>query len=117
MDAVAQIGPSIRIKGEVTAQEPLTIAGHVEGTIEVNGHVLTVMPEARVNATVMAETIVIGGHMHGILQAGTRIVVRETANIEGDLSAPAISLADGAMVQGRVETSAARAGAILPLAS
>ncbi len=117
MDAVAQIGPSIRIKGEVTAQEPLTIAGHVEGTIEVNGHVLTVTPEARVNATVMAETIVIGGHMNGILQAGTRIVVRETANIEGDLSAPAISLADGAMVQGRVETSAARAGAILPLAS
>ena len=117
MDAVAQIGPSIRIKGEVTAHEALTIAGQVEGTIEVNGHVLTVMPEAHVHATVMAETIVISGHMNGSLQAGTRIVVRETANIEGDLSAPAISLADGATVQGRLETSAVRHGAILPLAS
>ena len=116
MDAVAQIGPSIRIKGEVTAQEPLTIAGHVEGTIEVNGHVLTVMPDARVNATVIAESIFIGGYMHGSVHAATRIIVRETANIEGDLSAPAISLADGAMVRGRVET-AVRVEAALPLAS
>jgi len=116
MDAVAQIGPSIRIKGEVTAQEPLTIAGEVEGTIEVNGHALTVMPNARVTATVMAESMVIGGNIHGTLQAGTRIVVRETATIDGDLSAPAISLADGATVRGRVETTA-RPAAVLPLAS
>ena len=116
MDAVAHIGPSIRIKGEVTADEPLTIAGQVEGTIEVNGHALTVMPDARVHATVVAETIVIGGFMHGSLHAGARIVVRDTANIEGDLSAPAISVADGATVCGRVETTA-RPGLALQLAS
>jgi len=116
MTSTAQIGPSIHIKGEVSAQEPLTIAGHVDGTVQVNGHSLTVSPEGRVNATINADTIVVGGRVHGKLQAGSRIVVHQTATIEGDLTAPAISLADGATVQGRVET-AARTAKVLSLAS
>jgi len=31
----AHIGPSVVIKGEITAKEPLTISGRVDGTIEV----------------------------------------------------------------------------------
>jgi cytoskeletal protein CcmA (bactofilin family) len=116
MDATAHIGPSIRIKGDVTAQEPLTIAGQVDGTIEVNGHALTVAPEARVNASITADTIVVGGTVTGSLLASTRILVRETATIDGDLSAPAIGLADGATVRGRLETTK-RPAAVLSLAS
>src|SRR4051812_33661442 len=116
MDATAHIGQSIRIKGDVTSQEPLTIAGQVDGTVEVNGHLLTLAPEARVNATLTADTIIVGGTVNGSLLAGTRILVRETATIDGDLSAPAIALADGATVRGRVETTK-RPAAALPLAS
>jgi len=116
MTSTAQIGPSIHIKGEVTAQEPLTIAGHVDGSVQVSGHALTVSAEGRVDADIDADTIVVGGHVHGNLQAGSRIVVHPTATIEGDLCAPAISLADGANVKGRVET-AARTKKVLSLAS
>jgi len=63
-----------------------------------------------------ADTIVVGGRVYGKLQAGSRIVVHQTATIEGDLIAPAISLAEGANVQGRVET-AARTKKVLSLAS
>ena len=116
MTSTAQIGPSIHIKGEVSAQEPLTIAGHVDGTVQVSGHSLTVSAEGRVNANINADTIVVGGRVRGKLEAGSRIVVQQTATIEGDLTAPAISLADGANVQGRVET-AARTKKVLSLAS
>src|SRR5438093_3187473 len=116
MDAIAKIGPSIRIKGDITANEPLTIAGQVDGTIDVKGHALTVTQEAHLNATVTAETIVVGGRVKGKMLGGARIVVGNTATIEGDLSAPAISLADGATLHGRVETTARRA-AKLQLAS
>ena len=116
MISTAHIGPSIHIKGDITAQEPLTIAGHIDGTIQVTGHALTVSPEGHVNATLNADTIVVSGHVHGKLQAGTRIVVHQTATIEGDLSAPAISLADGATVKGRLET-AGRTAKVLSLAS
>lgn len=106
MDSIAVIGPSIRIKGEVTAREPLTIAGHVDGTIDVDGHALTVDASGRIHANVKAHTIVISGTVSGRLDAGARIVVRETATIEGELTAPAVSLADGATVHGKVETAA-----------
>ena len=112
MDTTAGIGPSIHIKGEVTASEPLTIAGHVDGTIAVDGHALTIAAGGHVKATVTAHTIVIGGHVDGRLNAGARIVVGETGTIEGDLSAPAVSLADGATVHGKVETAARRRSAV-----
>ena len=112
MDTTARIGPSIHITGSVTASEPLTIAGHVDGTIAVDGHALTVDVGGRVQASVTAHTIVIGGSVNGRLNAGARIVVRETATIEGDLSAPAVSLADGATVHGKVETAARRGSAV-----
>ena len=95
MDAIAQIGPSIRIKGEVTSQEPLIVAGHIDGTIQVSGHSLTVAAGARITATINADTVIIAGQVRGKVQGASRIVVRDTGNIEGDLSAPAIGVADG----------------------
>jgi cytoskeletal protein CcmA (bactofilin family) len=106
MDAPAHIGPSIHIKGHVSSAEPLSIAGHIDGKIEMSDHALTVTAGGRVKADITAHTIVVGGSVQGKLHAGARIVVRETATIEGDLSAPAISLADGATLHGKVETGA-----------
>jgi cytoskeletal protein CcmA (bactofilin family) len=108
MESVAQIGPSIRIKGQVFAQEPLTIAGHVTGTIDVSGHPLVVTDSGHVAADIVAHTIVIGGSVNGKVLADGRIVVNKTATFEGDLSAPAVSVHDGALVQGRLEIAGRR---------
>jgi cytoskeletal protein CcmA (bactofilin family) len=104
MNTTARIGASIHIKGEVTSHEPLAIAGRVEGTIEVDGHSLVADPGSNIKATVTAHTIVVAGQVSGSLMAGERIEICETATIEGELSAPAISLAEGATVHGRIET-------------
>jgi cytoskeletal protein CcmA (bactofilin family) len=105
MSMSAGIGKSIRIKGEIVAREPFLISGHVDGTIDVDGHTLTVAEGATVAATVTADTVVIEGRVNGELSASTRIVVRETATVEGGISAPAISIADGATINGLVETT------------
>ena len=104
MQTTAHIGKSIHIKGTITAEEQLTIAGHVEGSIAITGHALTVAPDGRIDAETVADTIVIDGTAKGRLNAMTRIVVRATASISGDVSAPAISLAEGATVHGRIDT-------------
>lgn len=108
MDSVAQIGPSIHIKGQVFAQEPLTIAGRVTGTIDVTGHPVVVTDSGHIDADIVAHTIVIGGNVAGKLLADGRIVVNKTATFEGDLSAPAVSVHDGAVVQGRLEIAGRR---------
>ena len=104
MISTAQIGPTISIKGEVSSQEPLTIAGHVNGSVEVVGHALTIVEGGQATATLLASTILVSGAVQGSLRASERIVVSETAVIEGDLVAPVLSMADGAQVQGRIGT-------------
>jgi cytoskeletal protein CcmA (bactofilin family) len=108
MDAAAHIGPSIHIKGEISAQEPLTIAGHVTGTIDVSGHPLVVTDSAQVAADIIAHTIVIGGTVNGHLTADGRVVLHKTATFEGNLSAPSVSVDDGATLQGRLEIGGRR---------
>ena len=102
MSAAALIGPAIRIKGQVTAREPLTIAGTVDGSIAVEGHALTIAPGGQVTANLVAPEIVVGGHVDGNLDATTRILVRDTASIEGDLTAPKVAMEDGARFHGKV---------------
>lgn len=100
-----QIGPSIRIKGTLTAEEPVTIAGHAEGSITIAGHALTVAFEGRIDAETIADTIVIDGAANGRLTAAARFVARQTATITGHVAAPSVHVADGATINGRVETA------------
>jgi cytoskeletal protein CcmA (bactofilin family) len=99
------IGKSIRVKGEVSAREPFLVAGQVEGTVIVDGHALTVAEGATVAAIVTAETVVIQGTVNGATTASGKIVVQQTAKVDGELSAPSISIAEGASIHGRVETT------------
>lgn len=99
------IGKSIHVKGDVTAREPFLIAGSVEGTIEIDQHTLTIADGASVSAVITAESVVIGGTVQGDLAAITKIAIQATAKLEGECSAPIVSIADGAFVQGKIETT------------
>jgi cytoskeletal protein CcmA (bactofilin family) len=101
----AGIGKSIRIKGDVVAREPFLIAGRVEGTIEIDQHTLTIAQDGSVSAVITAESVVIEGTVQGDLAAINKIAIQPTARVEGECSAPIVSIADGAIVQGKVETT------------
>jgi cytoskeletal protein CcmA (bactofilin family) len=108
MDAIAQIGPSIRINGDITAQEPLTIAGQVVGNIDVSGYHLVVTEAARVTADILAHTVVIGGFVTGKLCAEGGVVVQQTATVEGEMSAPSVAISDGAQLKAKFEIAGRR---------
>ena len=97
----AHIGPSVVIKGEISAKEPLVISGRVEGTISAPGCVVTIEAGAHVTADVEAGGIVVSGTVHGSLVAEERIALRAGAEVEGDLTAPRMSVEDGARASGK----------------
>lgn len=104
MDQRAAIGTTVVIKGELSAHEDVVIAGRVEGLINVAGHVVVVEPGAHVVGDITAKGIVVAGTVSGSLLAEERIQIRSGAELEGDLAAPSIAMADGAVVCGRIET-------------
>ena len=117
MQQRAGVGSTVVIKGELTAQEELVIAGRVEGTISVTGHLVVVEAGADVVGDITATGIVVSGTVHGSLLAEERIEAEAGADLQGDISAPRIAVADGAVVNGRIETVTASAKRKLKAAS
>jgi cytoskeletal protein CcmA (bactofilin family) len=105
----AHIGPSIVIKGEISAKEPLTVSGRVDGTISAPGHVVTIAAGALVVADVAAAGIVVAGAVQGSLVAEDRIALGAGAEVEGDLRAPRLTVEDGAYVRGKALVTGPRA--------
>jgi cytoskeletal protein CcmA (bactofilin family) len=99
----AGIGPSIRIVGDVSGDEDLTILGKVEGKIALPKHSVTIGPGGRVKADIQAKYVSVAGEVHGNLVAGEQIVIRKTATMLGNLTAPRVGLEDGCRFRGSVE--------------
>ena len=85
------LGPTLRFKGELSAEENLVIQGHVEGTIGPVPRV-TVGGTATVHATIDAAIVIIEGTVVGDVKATSSVIVRETAKLTGNISAPAVSI-------------------------
>ena len=103
MALLTVIGRGVRVRGRVTGDADLTIEGHVEGEVDVTGEV-TVETGGLLGASVSARVIVVRGAVRGDLTAGEAVRLEEGARVVGDLRAPRISIAKGALVRGLVQT-------------
>lgn len=99
----AIIGESITIEGELAGSEDLTIQGNVQGSVNLDDHAVTVGPDGKVEADIVARVITVEGHVVGDLDADDQIVLRGSARVEGDLSAPRVNLEDGSYFRGAVD--------------
>lgn len=95
---------SLRLVGTLSSAQDLRIDGTVDGDIEAPAHVVIVGPEGRVRGSVFARDVTIEGEIQGKITAVEIVDIRERARIVGDLVTPGIIIAEGAFVQGRVET-------------
>ena len=99
----AWIGKALRIEGRITSNENLTIDGQVEGTIELGEHNLNIGPGAAVTADLIAKTITISGTVTGNVVASDNVDLQSTGSVDGDIKAPRLFMADGAVIRGKVE--------------
>jgi cytoskeletal protein CcmA (bactofilin family) len=99
----AVIGPSIRINGDLSGEEDLVIEGRVEGKVDLKQQSVTIGQSGRVKADVFARTITVEGEVRGNLVADEQITVRRTGQVQGNLTAPRVSLEDGAKFKGSID--------------
>ena len=106
---VVHIGRSVVITGEVSASEDLTIEGQVDGKIEMSQHVLTVGPNGKIKAQVVAKAVVVMGTVDGNITATEKIDIREKATVNGDLVSPRVHIVDGAYFRGSINMQRSQA--------
>jgi cytoskeletal protein CcmA (bactofilin family) len=97
------IGKSIVIKGEVSGSEDLTIEGHVEGTIQLRDHVLTIGPNGKIKAQVFAKAVIVLGEVTGNVTASDKVDIRDNGSVDGDIISPRVAIAEGAHFRGSVD--------------
>jgi cytoskeletal protein CcmA (bactofilin family) len=110
MPEATVIGRGTQIRGRVSGQVDLEILGHIDGEVEVDGDV-TVDADGLVGANVSARRVVVRGAIRGDLTGEEAVVLEDGARVVGDVRAPRIAIAPGALVRGYVQTGGASAAA------
>ena len=98
----------LTIRGELSAQEDLALDGEFEGSIDLQGHHLTLGSGARVNAAISARLVTVEGTLSGHINGGL-VEILPTADVEASILAEKLALEDGARFAGPVNTPRARA--------
>jgi len=99
----ANIGPSVHIKGTLSGREDLTVDGRVEGKITLREHQLTIGANGHIEAELQAKAIIVHGKVVGNVIAEHRVEIAASGTVHGDIRAPRVSIADGAMFRGTVD--------------
>jgi len=96
------LGPTLRFRGELSAQEDLIIQGSVEGSI-THTQSLTIGTDGTMKGDIRARIIIIDGKVEGDLYATESVNIRATAKVRGNVFAPRVGITEGAFFQGQVE--------------
>ena len=96
------LGPTLKFKGGLTANEDLLIQGQIEGTINHSSS-LTVGQDGKLKANVKAEYISVEGKVDGDLAGSKSVVVKEGADVKGNIYSPTVTLREGATFNGSID--------------
>jgi len=103
MSQSSVIGAGTVVRGNVEGDGSLEIFGRVEGDVNMGGDVV-VGEAGAVRGNVSGEKISVQGAVQGDLRGADAVLLERGAKVVGDLSAPRIGIANGALVRGTVRT-------------
>ncbi|HUN27789.1 MAG TPA: polymer-forming cytoskeletal protein [Steroidobacteraceae bacterium] len=96
------IASDLTIEGKIEGTGHVRIAGSFKGDVHVQGN-LTIEAGARLTGQVRANTVVVGGELHGNIDAAARVELLETGLVAGDVKAGSLTVAAGSRMRGQVE--------------
>ncbi len=108
------ISADLKIVGNLKSSGDLQIDGTIEG--DIDSRLLIVGPGARIEGSIVAETVRVSGTVHGQIKAKT-VAMDKTAKVVGDVVHENLTMEAGAFLEGgvrRIEKADPRAS-ISPL--
>jgi len=94
------IGSSIKIEGDLVSNGSINVEGEVVGSLKTEKR-LRVGEKAKVVADVKAQEAFISGAVQGNIVVSGRLELSSTAKVNGDIQAASLSIAAGALFNGK----------------
>jgi cytoskeletal protein CcmA (bactofilin family) len=78
------------------------IEGKVEGKVSLPNNQLTIGADGSVKAEVAAKSVIVIGRVAGNVRGAERVEIQGTGIVEGDVAAPKLIVAEGAVLNGSI---------------
>ena len=98
------VSEGCRITGVITGDCDFQVNGEVEGDCEINSNLMPAK-SGLWKGTIRAGNVIVSGHVEGDIYASGNVEITDTARITGTVSAEAIAVAEGAVVEGMMKTT------------
>ncbi len=105
------ISPDLEIVGNLKSSGEIQIDGTVKGNID--GHLLTVGEQGKVDGSTVGETVRISGTVNGRVEAKT-VRLAKSAKVTADITHESLAIEAGAKFEGRVQPLRAASSANAP---
>jgi cytoskeletal protein CcmA (bactofilin family) len=96
------LAAGLTIEGKIGGNGHLRVAGRFTGNIDVTGE-LTVEAGATIDGEVKADTVLVGGEVRGNVASKSRVDLRESGVLIGDIKAMSLTVAAGSKMRGQAE--------------
>lgn len=104
------VGKGIRFKGEISACNCLVVEGEVEATIMTQR--LVVAKEGRFQGTAKVTNAEVAGTLVGKLEVTDKLLIKRTGRVAGACQYQRISIEDGGVITGDVNSQSSRLGPV-----
>jgi len=108
------IGAKTTVKGEVTGDEDILVEGAIEGQVRITRD-LRIASSGSVRATIEAQSVIVSGEVLGDCTAAVRVDIQATGKLTGNIRAPKIVIAEGAVFRGNSDMSPGKGERAVPL--
>jgi len=101
-EKTSYFGIQLNVKGHITGDDDLQIDGNIEGAIKTTSKV-QMNASSVMNGDIQANEIINSGVINGNIIASDKLSLDNTARVNGRISTPVVSIAEGAIFDGEME--------------
>ena len=98
------INEGCKVSGLVTGAGDFVVSGEIDGDCDVAGTV-TLAKNGLWSGTIKAANVIIAGRVEGDIVTAGKVEITDSARISGTVAGEAIAVAEGAVVEGVMQTT------------
>lgn len=98
------ISEGCKFEGKISGNGNLMISGEFDGDCDMEGTV-TLTESSFWRGTIRADSVIVAGIVEGDIDASRRVEINDTAKVTGTISSEEIAVAEGAVVEGVMQTT------------
>jgi len=93
------IGPESAVRGDLTSKGTVRVDGALEGNVTAD--CVIIGEKGLITGDAMVRQMIIGGRIVGQIRAAEAVEIQRTGEVNGDISAARLTIADGGQFDGR----------------